>query len=264
MLHKIIKGVAPLAAMVVALGVSACDGHISINGKSGVPLAELDTKGKTPTEVVLAGPDNVVVTDGDALTIEVSGDAKATDAVRFTIDDDALGIMREKNSGDKLGKATVHVTLPRLTKLTLAGSGTIDAQNLVGDAEVTVAGSGSVKTAKVTAGSLDVTIAGSGSYTAAGTAKSLDLSVAGSGNSKMAGLKVDSADVTVAGSGSASFASDGKVDASIMGSGDVTVTGNATCTVSSNGSGKLRCNRVTPDGSDKSVPEAPNDPASDS
>ncbi|MGI9375355.1 MAG: head GIN domain-containing protein [Tsuneonella suprasediminis] len=261
MFHKLIKGVAPIAAIVLALGVSACDGHISINGKSGVPLADLDIKGKTPTEIVLAGPDNVIVTDGATLKIEVSGDAKAAEAVRFTIDDEALGIMREKNSGEKLGKATVHVTLPRLTKVVLAGSGTIDAQNLVGDAEVTVAGSGSVKTAKVAAESLDVTIAGSGSYTAAGTAKSLDLSVAGSGNSNMAGLKVDSADVTVAGSGSASFASDGKVDASIMGSGDVTVTGNATCTVSSNGSGKLRCTGGT--AGKAATQDAPGDPASD-
>jgi len=261
MFHKLIKGIAPVAAIVLALGVSACDGRISINGKTGVPLAELDTKGKTPTEIVLAGPDNVVVTDGDTLKIEVTGDARAADAVRFTIDDEALGIMREKNSGDKLGKATVHVTLPRLTKVTLAGSGTIDAQSLVGDAEVTVAGSGAVKTAKVTAESLDVTIAGSGSYTAAGTAKSLDLDVAGSGNSKMAGLKVGSADVSVAGSGSASFASDGKVDANIVGSGDITVIGNATCTVSSNGSGKLRCKSGAASDSDDS--DKPSDPASD-
>lgn len=273
MFHKILKGIAPVVAVAVALGVSACDGHISINGSNGKPLSEIDTKGKAPTELVLAGPDTVVVTTGKALTIKVSGDPKAVEALRFTLDDEALGVMRKNKSGDDLGKATVRVTMPALTKLTLAGSGVVEAQDLAGKAEVTIAGSGTARTAKVSAESLDVTVAGSGSYFAAGSAKSLDLNIAGSGKADMAGLKVDSADVTVAGSGSASFASDGNVKASIMGSGEVTVAGNATCTISSMGSGKLRCKGGTtaasgnegapPPPETPGAPDAPSAPASD-
>ena len=55
----------------------------------------------------------------------------------------------------------------------------------------------------------------------------------------MAGLQAGGADIAVAGSGDAEFASDGRVEASIMGSGTVTVNGRADCTVSSMGSGKL-------------------------
>ena len=57
----------------------------------------------------------------------------------------------------------------------------------------------------------------------------------------MPSLKVDKAEISIAGSGRAQFASDGTVEARIMGSGDVSVTGSAKCTVNAMGSGTLRC-----------------------
>jgi hypothetical protein len=240
MLHKVLKGIAPVLAFALAAGISGCDGHISINGHDGVPLSELDMAGKTPTGVVLAGPDDVIVTRGDKLAIDVSGDADAKDALRFTLDDETLGVMRKNNSKTD-GKATVHVTLPQLSKVTLAGSGRLDAANVTGEVEAVIAGSGTARLRSVETDKLEATIAGSGTLEAAGHAKSLELTVAGSGTAKMAGLKVDRAKVTIAGSGDASFASDGTVDATVMGSGNVDVAGSARCTIHSMGSGKLNC-----------------------
>jgi len=240
MLHKILKGVAPVFALALAAGLSACDGHISINGHDGVPLSELDLDGRAPTNLVLAGPDSVVVTHGDKLTITVGGDQDAAEALRFTLDDDTLGVMRKSNWKGN-GKATVRVTLPELSHLTLAGSGTVDADRLTGDVETVIAGSGTARLANIEADKLEVTIAGSGTLEAAGRAKSLELTVAGSGTANMSDLKVDKAEVTIAGSGDASFASDGTVEATVMGSGDVTVTGTAKCTIKSMGSGALHC-----------------------
>ena len=258
MLHRILKGVAPVVALMLASG---CNGNINIDGSDGVPLAELDTAGKTPTEVVAAGPDDVVVTRGETLMIDVSGDQEAVDALRFTLDDDTLGIMRDNDWRDIDGKATVRVTLPRLEKLVLAGSGHAEADVLDGDAEVTIAGSGTARTASVDATALEVTIAGSGTYRAAGRADSLELSIAGSGSAEMEGLKVDRAEITIAGSGDAAFASDGTVEATIMGSGDVTVTGSARCTINAMGSGSLNCQAGTSaasgDGPPPAAPAAP-------
>ena len=240
MLHRILKGVAPVFALALAAGIAGCDGHMSINGNDGVPLSELDLDGKAPTSLVLAGPDNVVVTRGDKLTIDVGGDPQAVEALRFTLDHESLGVMR-KNGSKVSGKATVRVTLPELSKLTLAGSGTVDADRVSGDVEAVIAGSGNATLAAIEADKMEVTIAGSGTLKAAGRAKSLELTVAGSGSADMSALKVDSAEVTIAGSGDASFGSDGKVEATIMGSGTVSVTGSAKCTVQSMGSGKLHC-----------------------
>jgi len=243
MLQKILKGVAPIVALAMATG---CNGNININGSEGVPLSELELANKSPAELVVAGPDNVVVTRGDALTIDVSGDQEAVDALRFTLDEETLGIMRENENWTSAdGRATVRVTLPRLEKLVVAGSGSVEADVLDGNSEVTIAGSGSAHTAQVDADALEVTIAGSGTYRAAGRASALELNIAGSGEAEMNGLKVDRADITIAGSGDAAFASDGTVEATIMGSGDVSVAGSAKCTINAMGSGTLKCSAGT-------------------
>lgn len=254
MLQKILKGVAPVVALMMASG---CNGSFNINSSDGVPLSELDLTGKSPTEVVAAGPDSVIVTRGETLAIDVSGDQEAVDALRFTLDEETLGVMREnENWSSTDGHATVRVTLPRLEKLVVAGSGTVEADVIDGNAEVTIAGSGSANTTRVDAEVLEVNIAGSGTYRAAGRATTLELNIAGSGEAEMEQLKVDKADITIAGSGDAAFASDGTVEASIMGSGDVSVTGSATCTISSMGSGTLKCTPAASGASPDAAPEA--------
>lgn len=266
MLHRILRGIAPVAALAASAMLAGCDTHISIGDNNGVPLAELDLSGEAPTELAVVGPDNVVVTTGNKLDIDVSGDQAAVDALRFSLEDGALGISRERDSGKDLGKATVRVTMPSLTALTVAGSGSVEVAEVTGTAEVTIAGSGSAKIAKVEASTLDLTIAGSGDVEAAGTVEKLDMTIAGSGSGRMAGLAVQTADISVVGSGSTEFSSDGKVDANIMGSGSVTVNGAASCTVSAMGSGKLNCRAGETRKADGAppapkAPKAPNAPA---
>lgn len=251
MLHKIFKGIAPIAALALSAGLAGCDGmNITIGDGDGVKLSELDMSGDAPTKLVLAGPDNVVVSDGDKLDISVEGDSDVTDRLRFKIDDGTLAIMREKGKWSDDNKATVKVTMPSPKDITLAGSGSVDAQSLAGDASVTIAGSGKAAIAAVKAEKLDLTIAGSGTFSGAGSADKLELTIAGSGSVAANDLKVGDAEITVAGSGSAEFASDGKVEAKVMGSGDVKVTGNATCTVKSMGSGTVTC-KTTASAGDK-------------
>ncbi len=242
---SILRGLAPVAAIALAAAASGgCDKmHVAINGEEGKRLSELDLTGEAPREVVLLGPDTVRIVTGDKLSITVDGDAQATDAMRFTLKGDTLGILRKNGKWDGDDeRVTVNVTMPAPRKLTMAGSGRIDAADLAADeARVTIAGSGTVETARVATNSLKVEIAGSGSYRAAGNAKALKLSIAGSGDARLDALKVDDAKVDIAGSGDSSFASDGNVKANIMGSGEVRVIGRATCQVKTMGSGRLVC-----------------------
>jgi hypothetical protein len=262
MLANFIKGIAALA---LAVGTAGCDAKYTINGDEGKRLSELDLAGKAASALVLAGPDTVIVTRGDTLAITVEGDEAARDAVRFTLDDETLGVLRPGKSSNDDSRATVRVTLPSLTKLTLAGSGTIRAPELRGSPEAVIAGSGTADVTAVEADALEVTIAGSGTFKATGTARSLELTVAGSGNGAMEGLRVETADVSIAGSGDAAFASDGTVNAKIMGSGSVNVTGSAKCTVKTMGSGTVTCSAGTAQGqpaaSASATPEAPASPA---
>jgi hypothetical protein len=242
MLHGFFRKIAPIAAMAMATGLAGCDNmNIKMGGTEGVPLADLDLSGEAPTELALAGPDTVIVSDGEKLAITVEGDQSAVDALRFSLKDGTLGIMRDNESWKNAGNATVRVTMPSPNSLILLASGTIEAASLSGAASVQILGSGKVSTASVNADSLDLNILGSGSYEAAGVTKGIDLTVAGSGSANMAGLKADGADISIMGSGNAEFASDGAVTAEIMGAGNVTVIGNATCTVNSMGSGTVTC-----------------------
>ncbi|MEX0343198.1 MAG: head GIN domain-containing protein, partial [Erythrobacter sp.] len=208
MLHRLLKGLAPVAALAGAALVAGCDGmNIQIGDSEGVRLSELDMAGAAPAELVLAGPDTVIVSEGTALDIDVSGDDDAVEALRFSLDGDTLGISREKNSWRDRGNATVRVTMPSLRAITLAGSGDIEAPSMTGRADVTIAGSGTAKVAAFDAESLDLTIAGSGDFTGGGKVDKLDMTIAGSGKAGMRDLQVGDADISVAGSGDAEFAS---------------------------------------------------------
>lgn len=246
-LDKLAKALAPAIALVIAAGVSGCDGSkIALNGDEGKPLSELDLSGTPPEELVLLGPDEVHIQHGDKLAISIEGAAEVKDALRFTLKQGSLGILRKDKTLSKEGKpAVITVTMPAPKGLTMAGSGRIQADALARAAKVTIAGSGNVETPSVEGDKLDLTIAGSGSFRGAGNVKQLELTVAGSGSAAMDALKAENAKVTIAGSGDATFASDGEVNASIIGSGNVTVKGRARCKLSAMGSGKLVCENVT-------------------
>lgn len=236
-----------LAIAAAATLLSACNGDFNITSSSdGVPLAELDYEGATPTRISLAGPDKIIITSGESLTIDVEGDADVVEGLRFDLDEDELEIGRE-GSWRQTGVATIRITMPTPTHIGIAGSGEIEVDRLGtgGDAEVSIAGAGDTRIGQIDADTLEVNVAGSGALKGAGKAARLDLSIAGSGDLNLRALKVGDADISIAGSGDAVFASDGTVDASIMGSGDVEVIGNAKCTVSAMGSGELKCSKRT-------------------
>lgn len=237
------RSLAPIAALALGAMAAGCDGaKININGEEGKKLSELDLTGTPPSELVVLGPDSVVLTPGNKLAIAVEGDPKITDQLRFTLKDGTLGILRENlRLGRQDGIATVKVTMPAPREVTVAGSGELKAPALASDAKVTIAGSGLMEAGPLANEKLELTIAGSGNYKASGTLKSLDMTIAGSGNAEMAGLKVDDAKLSIAGSGRSELASDGEVKADIMGSGEVRVHGRARCTVKSMGSGRLVC-----------------------
>lgn len=235
------KRLLPAAALAVATALSGCSVNMDWGEVQGVPLAELDTSGAPPTQVYIAGPDSLVITEGDGLSITLEGDAKAGDALRFDRDGDKLTIARDSNIFDGSGKAIVRITMPPAATLGIAGSGSIKAASMASDASIEIAGAGDLSVTSLTAERLSVEIAGAGNVRAAGTASVLDVEIAGSGNVRLAELKADTVTVEIAGSGNVELASDGTVDADIAGSGDIRVSGNAKCSLESAGSGTLTC-----------------------
>lgn len=150
--NQFARAFTPIVGIALAAAVAGCDSKTSfnINGEEGKKLADLDLTGKAPDEVIVAGPDEVQITPGDALAITVDGDPDAVDKVRFTLKDGALGIMREGKIFQKDSKlAIVKVIMPAPREVMLAGSGKLAAAALAPAAKVTVAGSGTVDAASV-------------------------------------------------------------------------------------------------------------------
>lgn len=232
---------APIAALALGMALSACSYNIEWGEVEGVPLAELDTSGPAPTEIELAGPDRLIISEGEDLSITVEGDTEASEALRFDRDGERLTIARDMKIFDGSGAAIIRVTMPPAETLGIAGSGTIEAATIASKATLQIAGSGDITVEAVEAESLSVEIAGSGDVRASGTAAKLSVEIAGAGNVRLGALVADDVTVEIAGSGDVELASNGTVKADIAGSGDVRVTGTATCSLSSAGSGSLTC-----------------------
>ena len=238
---KVFGKVMPVIAMAAAAGLAGCDNVNVQFGEEGVPLAELDMSGDPPSDVALASPDSVIITNGADFAIDVEGSSEARDRMRFALDDGTLGIHRAEGDWNDSDIATVNITMPAPGSLVMAGSGAMRTDAMSDNPEIVIAGSGEITAEDIAAESVEVTVAGSGTVNAAGRTDRLELTIAGSGSADMADLQADDAEVTVAGSGDASFASDGTVEATIVGSGNVRVRGSASCTVETIGSGSLVC-----------------------
>lgn len=229
-----------IAALAGGLALPSC-AYADWGEVSGVSLAELDTAGTPPSSIELAGPDRVVISQGDDFSVSVEGSREAGEALRFERDGDSLTIARDSDVYDGSGTAIVQLRIPAPSDLEIAGSGTIEAETMAREANIEVAGSGSIEVDRVTAERLDVEIAGSGDVQASGTVRVLSVEIAGSGDVNLAGLQADDVKVDIAGSGDVEVRSDGTVNADIAGSGDVVVVGSARCSSSSAGSGTLSC-----------------------
>jgi hypothetical protein len=245
MIEQFLKRMVPLAMIGMGASLSGCNGvNVDIGNSDGVPLAELDLSGPAPTKLALGSGDNVILTEGDTLSIEIEGDDKAREDLRFTHKDGTLGIGRASGfikMNNKTAPATIRVTMAAPSELMIGGSGSIEAQSLASNAQLAIGGSGNITFASMAGERLEIAIGGSGKVKGAGSATRMEVSIGGKGDVDLAELKTDRAEISIGGSGDVAFASDGVVEANIAGSGTITVKGRAKCTSNSFGSGKLVC-----------------------
>ena len=227
-----------------ALMLAACNVEEGSEDAGGVDLAALDLGGTAPTVIVLEGPDDIDVVQGDSFAVDVSGDADAVTEVRFVREGDTLTVYRPGRFVMDQGTARITVTLPALQSASITGSGDLSSEVLTGDVGIDIAGSGSLVAASVDTTALDIAIAGSGNVTIGGESETLRVGIAGSGDVDARRLTVATADVSIEGSGDVALRSDGTVRAAIAGSGDVRVTGSASCEGEVYGSGELLCEDV--------------------
>lgn len=233
--------------------LTACDNAVADAVKNIEKFADSDLKDGKPITADVAsldsfkdlsalGPDHVIFKTGEKFTVVATGDADAISQLRYVIKDGTLKVGRVDSKGWKDNVATITVTAPSLSGISLAGSGDLTADKLSGpEVAVRLAGSGDLKVAQIETDALKGSLAGSGNIDLAGKAKTANYSIAGSGDLNGAGLSAGDAKISIAGSGNANLNASGTVKASIAGSGDVNVTGGGKCETSTVGSGQVHC-----------------------
>lgn len=205
-------------------------------------------------EISTVGPQDVVITRGDAYQVRSEGSPEALGLLEVVVDDGELIIRPKEDYGfgfdwDRLSSAKFHVTMPRLEQISVAGSGDVTVDRVESqDFAANLAGAATLAIAALAVDEAEFRIGGSGNVVAAGTAREANVSIGGSGEVQAAGLSVQTADVSIAGSGDVALTVQQEAEVSIMGSGDVDISGPARCSVSRMGSGNVRCNGGGGDG----------------
>lgn len=242
--------VAFIAALpLLAAPLAACSFGSDSDSKPGLPASGSGTTRTFAaadfTAVDLRGSDDVDVRVGTGFSVRAEGPATELDKLKIERDGDTLKVGRINTHGISWGSrnnVTVYVTMPRIAKGSLAGSGNLTIDRVEGqDFSGELAGSGNLAVAALGVQSAKFDIAGSGDTKLAGTAKQITIEIAGSGDVEASGLKADGADVSIAGSGSVRAEVNGAAKINILGSGDVDLGKGAKCSVTKMGSGEVRC-----------------------
>jgi hypothetical protein len=192
--------------------------------------------------VALSLPGSVEVRTGGSEGLSVETDENLLPLIETVVEDGTLKIRAKKNTNIRTRNLKFVVQAHALDRLSLGGSGNIDADTLRGDrVHFDIGGSGSIKVGKVEGDSVSVNLGGSGNLKAIeGNARNLSVSIGGSGDVDLGHVRSDTARVSLAGSGDATLWVRNELSLSTAGSGDVNYYGDPRVSKSSVGSGTAR------------------------
>jgi hypothetical protein len=197
-------------------------------------------------EIRAMGPQNVVITYGEELSVRSEGPPQALALLKVRVEDGRLTIGPEDDfnwgSWERLDGATFYVTMPKLEAIDLAGSGDISIDRVEGERfSGTVAGSGQLSVTALKVDEVDISIAGQGDVVLAGEARDARVAISGSGEIKAGALHSTNALITIGGVGDVDLTVEEEARISISGAGDVDISGPGRCSVTRYGVGDVRC-----------------------
>jgi hypothetical protein len=213
--------------------------------------------------VHLTGSADLVIRQGTETSIQIQAEENVIDLIQWEERNGSITIsMRPNVRIIRSGPILVTLTVRNLVAVTSAGSGDIDASDMMGDTvSIQVIGSGDVSVGYVEAQTMDITSSGSGDIRLLGlTADEVRVNMMGSGSVWPGDGMVDRQELTIAGSGSyrAEALESARVTANLMGSGsarirvseelsgrlvgsgDLEYIGSPTLSTSAVGSGRIR------------------------
>ena len=170
------------------------------------------------TSVSNSGPISITIDVGKTQSVTASGNDNFINELTTEVVDGELRIkLRDHVVSGSLGDPKVVITVPQLTRFTMAGAGATTITHMNGDR-------------------LDLNYSGAGSLKADGSVRALSLMVGGVGSIDARELHARTANVTVGGVGSVRVYASERLDAAVGGVGSLTYYGNPK-TVNSTGGG---------------------------
>lgn len=201
-----VAGTVPLVVFVL-LSTGCGFASLALNHVKGSGKVVEETRNLAPfSKIESQGSTDVVVSIGSPQRVVVKADDNILPLITTSVTGDSL-LIGSRGNYSSSANIQVSVTVPSLTSLELAGSGTLAVSGLQQQA-------------------FRVGLSGSGDVTASGTASEVDVSIAGSGDVHLFGLIAQHGRVSVTGSGDIEVHAVQSLNASVMGSGDILYEGN--------------------------------------
>jgi hypothetical protein len=236
-----------LAAGVVAAGGAAL--ILDSDGGGPGPRTEASEPSQMAYQVAdferiaTTGPQDVEIELGETFSVRAEG---AVARLQVVVENGELVIRpRDGTNWDwsDFDSTKIEVTMPRLTRVSLAGSGDISIDRVTGDRfSALIEGfGGSVSVDGLEVDQAEFTINGPGEIEAAGTARATRMNIDGPGKVRAGELRSQTAGITVNGPGEVELAVDQEADISLKGPGEVDIDGPARCSISTAGPGRVSC-----------------------
>ena len=189
-----------------------------------------------------SGSIDIEVINDQSQLVKVEADDNIMPYIITKVEDGMLDVHLKPNFMYHNINAKVYVSAPSLTKLTVAGSGSITSKDVLADNEqigFKVSGSGDIN-ASVDAPSIIASIGGSGTITLSGKTKDFNCSLTGSGDFKCKNLLSENTTATVTGSGTAHVYASVHLGGKVTGSGDIYYSGHPAVEIHRTGSGSVQ------------------------
>lgn len=223
-----------MAVMATAFALTAC-GNIKndIPGRETTPggtLTATEAREKGFERIETYGKFNVFFVQGDKTSVELRGDSEQIARTEIKCDGRTLTFSMRRRSGfhsGGSGDVDVYVTSPRLSGVSLNGSGDFKSESELrtDGIDISISGAGDVELRSLDCGKCNVVVSGSGDIGIDRiAAKELVVKIAGSGDIDLSNANIDRADLSIAGSGDIDIAGHvGSVSRHIAGLGTIDI-----------------------------------------
>lgn len=231
-----------LYTSLAVLILSSCykkGGPWGIRGKGETITEVRDVKGFSKIDLPVDA--NVYFVEDSVYSVKVTAQENIVKIVQTKVKGSELEIDFLRNVWDH-EEIKIEIHAPKLTGLSLSGSGEVKVENTLHSPllDIDVSGSGDVSIAGLEASKLFLKVSGSSDISIdSGNINNEDIAISGSGNVDALGLKTVYSNVKISGSGDVKVNVSDYLDVHISGSGDVSYKGNPDIDTEISGSGKL-------------------------